>query len=56
MAVCKGTRQGRNRNTMPYGCPSCGNVGSNQNGCSNQGFNINSKCSKCGKFGKDVAR
>lgn len=57
MALCTGERK-TNRlqcNGTLYKCTECGHEGceqSKEHGCSNQGFSVLGKCTKCGAVGK----
>lgn len=53
MVLCQGKKpNGSKCNQHIYKCDTCGSVGCKSNGCSNQLFNINGRCAKCGKTSK----
>ena len=50
MATCPGRRNGSNCGvSQVYRCKNCGSVGCTAPGCTNQNFDVSSRCLKCGK-------
>lgn len=56
MAICPGKTQGGNCGYMLYRCKGCGNVGCQNQKCSNCGFDSFQRCKKCGESKKEEYR
>jgi len=51
MAGCPGRRNNNYCNYPLWKCKKCGNVGCQEKGCPNQGFDEFGRCRRCGESG-----